>query len=138
MNGVNKAIIIGTLGKDPETRFMPSGEAVTNFSVATSESWKDKKTGDKQEATEWHNITIFGKLAEIADQYLKKGSQVYLEGKIKTEKYEKDGITRYSTKIIAFSMQMLGGKQESNSAPKPAQQPVQQSIDDSFDDDIPF
>ena len=111
MASVNKVILIGHLGKDPETRFMPSGDAVTNFSIATSETWKDKATGDKKEATEWHRISTFGKLAEICGEYLKKGSQVYVEGKIQTKKWQdKQGNDRYSTEIKADQMRMLGGK----------------------------
>ena len=106
---LNKVILIGRLGRDPETRFMPNGEAVCNFSVATSESWKDSN-GQKQERTEWHNITMYRKLAEIAGQYLKKGSQAYLEGKIQSRKYQgKDGIERTAYEIIANEMKMLGG-----------------------------
>ena len=145
--GVNKVIIVGTLGKDPETRYMPSGGAVTSFSVATNEEWKDKQTGEKQSRTEWHNISMFGKLAEIAGEYLKKGSQVYLEGSIRTEKWQdKEGNDRYTTKIIANEMQMLGGKGDQPTANEKAvragkqvaQQQGQAQIDDSFDDDIPF
>lgn len=143
--GVNKAIIVGTLGKDPETRYMPSGGAVTSFSVATNESWKDKQTGEKQERVEWHNITIFGKLAEIADKYLKKGSQVYLEGSIRTEKYtDKQGVEKYSTKIIVNELQMLGSKGDSapdpaqQSQPQPANQPASVDDDGFADSDIPF
>lgn len=143
MKGINKCIIVGTCGKDPETKFMPSGKAVTNISVATSEQWKDKQTGQKQEATEWHNVVFFDRLAEIAGEYLKKGAQVYIEGKIKTEKYEKDGVARYSTKIIAKELQMLGGKLElSQGAPmsqvKPAQQQTTNPNDYPFDDNLPF
>lgn len=109
MSSVNKAIIIGNLGRDPETRYMPNGDAVCNIAVATTESWKDKNSGQKQEATEWHRITFYRKLAEIAGQYLKKGSQVYVEGKLQTRKYtDKDGVEKYSTEIIGDSMQMLG------------------------------
>jgi len=149
--GINKVILVGTCGKDPDTRYMPSGGAVTNISIATNEQWTDKQSGQKQERTEWHNVVFFGRLGEIAGEYLKKGSQVYIEGKLKTEQYEKDGITRYSTKIIANEMQMLGGRpggggdyapaqsQSNQSAAKPqsAPQPAA-TVDDSFDDDIPF
>ncbi len=152
--GINKAIIVGTLGKDPETRYMPSGGAVTSIAVATNENWTDKQTGQKQERTEWHNITFFGRLAEIAGEYLKKGSQVYIEGSLRTEKWQdKQGNDRYTTKIIANEMQMLGGRpgggsndyssssqqqqqQQSQSQPQSANQPA--PVDDSFDDDIPF
>jgi len=159
MASVNKVILIGNLGKDPETRYLPNGDAVCNFVVATSETWKDKSTGEKQEATEWHRINVFRKLAEICGQYLKKGSPVYIEGKLKTRKWQdKDGQDRYTTEIIADEMRMLGGKptgeqggersyggEQSNS--RPAQQsggggnnsssPKKGSFDD-MDDDIPF
>lgn len=112
MASVNKVIIVGNLGRDPETRYMPNGEAVTNIAVATTESWKDKGSGEKKELTEWHRITFYRKLAEIAGQYLKKGSQVYVEGRLQTRKWtDKDGVERYTTEIIADSMQMLGGRQ---------------------------
>jgi single-strand DNA-binding protein len=135
VRGVNKAILVGTLGKDPEQRYMPNGNAVCNISVATSEQWKDKQTGEKQERTEWHRVSMFGKLAEIAGQYLRKGSQVYLEGKIQTRKWQdKEGKDRYSTEIVADQMQMLGGKRDS-SAPA-AGETLSQAA--PFDDDIPF
>ena len=109
--GINKAIIVGTLGKDPETRYMPSGGAVTSIAVATNENWTDKQTGQKQERTEWHNITFFGRLAEIAGEYLKKGSQVYIEGKLQTRKWQdNNGQDRYTTEIVANEMQMLGSR----------------------------
>lgn len=112
MASVNKVIIVGNLGRDPETRYMPNGDAVTNVTVATTESWKDKNTGEKKELTEWHRITFYRKLAEIAGQYLKKGSQVYLEGRLQTRKWtDKDGVERYTTEIIADTMQMLGSRQ---------------------------
>ncbi len=110
--GVNKVTIVGNLGNDPETKYMPSGGAVTNISVATSESWKDKQTGQPQERTEWHRIVFFNRLAEIAGEYLKKGSQVYVEGKIQTRKWQdQSGQDRYTTEIVANEMQMLGGRQ---------------------------
>jgi len=112
MASVNKVIIVGNLGRDPETRYMPNGEAVTNVAVATTESWKDKNSGEKKELTEWHRITFYRKLAEIAGQYLKKGSQVYVEGRLQTRKWtDKDGVEKYTTEIIADTMQMLGGRQ---------------------------
>ncbi|MDR3480519.1 MAG: single-stranded DNA-binding protein [Burkholderiaceae bacterium] len=112
MASVNKVIIVGNLGRDPETRYMPNGEAVTNIAVATTESWKDKSTGEKKEITEWHRITFYRKLAEIAGQYLKKGSQVYVEGRLQTRKWtDKENIERYTTEIIADTMQMLGSRQ---------------------------
>ena len=108
--GVNKVILIGNLGKDPETRYMPSGSAVTNLTLATSESWKDKQTGENQERTEWHKVAMFGKLAEIAAEYLRKGSQVYVEGKLRTRKWQdKEGKDRWTTEIVADEMNMLGG-----------------------------
>jgi single-strand DNA-binding protein len=112
MASVNKVIIVGNLGRDPETRYMPNGDAVTNIAVATTESWKDKNTGEKKELTEWHRITFYRKLAEIAGQYLKKGSQVYVEGRLQTRKWtDKEGVERYTTEIIADVMQMLGSRQ---------------------------
>ena len=117
MASVNKVIIVGNLGRDPETRYMPSGDAMTSITVATTDSWKDKATGEKKEQTEWHRITFFGKLAEIAGQYLKKGSQVYVEGSLRTRKYmDKDGVEKYATDIRADSMQMLGGRAQADFA----------------------
>ena len=130
MNGVNKAIVVGRLGNDPETRSMPNGNVVTNISVATSEKWKDK-SGVQQERTEWHRVVFFGRLAEIAAQYLKKGSSVYVEGSLKTNQWEKDGQKHYTTEINAREMQMLGGNdfsRETNEAPAP----------NDFDTDLPF
>jgi len=109
--GINKVIIVGNLGQDPETRYMPSGAAVTNFTVATNESWKDKQTGEQKDRTEWHRVAMFNRLAEIAAEYLRKGSQVYIEGKLRTRKWQgQDGNDRYTTEIIADEMQMLGGR----------------------------
>ena len=109
--GINKVILIGNLGVDPETRYMPSGGAVTNIRIATSESWKDKQTGEQQERTEWHRVVFFGRLAEIAAEYLRKGSQVYIEGSLRTRKWQgQDGQDRYTTEIVADEMQMLGGR----------------------------
>ena len=143
--GVNKVILVGRLGQDPETKSLPSGVAVTNISVATSEQWKDKQTGDKKEHTEWHRVVFFDKLAEIAGQYLKKGSQVYIEGKLTTRKWQdKNGNDRYTTEIRAFDMQMLGDRPSgSANAPRAeapaAQRPPAAATDRSFeDDDIPF
>ena len=112
MASVNKVIIVGNLGRDPETRYLPSGEAVTNISVATTDTWKDKASGEKKEATEWHRVSFFGRLAEISGEYLKKGSQVYVEGRLRTRKYQdkETGKDRYSTEIIADRMQMLGSR----------------------------
>jgi single-strand DNA-binding protein len=133
MASVNKVIIVGNLGRDPETRYMPSGDAMTNIAVATTDKWKDKASGEQKEATEWHRIAFFGKLAEIAGQYLKKGSQVYIEGKLQTRKWtDKDGIEKYTTEIIASSLQMLGAAPSGGSA-KPAQAAVAGS-----EDEIPF
>jgi single-strand DNA-binding protein len=113
MRGVNKVILVGNIGGDPETRYTTSGTAITEMSVATSEQWTDKQSGEKQERTEWHRITMFGKLAEIAGEYCKKGGQVYIEGSIRTDKYtDKQGVEKYSTKVIAETMQLLGGKRE--------------------------
>lgn len=127
MASVNKVIIVGNLGKDPETRYAPSGDAVTNIVVATTETWKDKTSGEKREATEWHRVVFFGKLAEIAGQYLKNGSQVYLEGKLKTRKWQdKDGQDRFTTEINADEMKMLGskgdGQQQEGQRPQQTQQ----------------
>ena len=144
MSGVNKVIIVGNLGNDPETRFTTSGAAVTNISIATSEKWKDKNTGQPQEKTEWHNITFFGKLAEIAGEYLKKGSKVYVEGSLTTEKWQdKDGNDRYTTSVKARDMQMLDSRGESTAtsqAPQ-ASAPQVNQVDNSqvsFDQDVPF
>jgi single-strand DNA-binding protein len=109
MASVNKVILVGNLGRDPEVRYMPNGEAVANFSIATTENWKDK-SGVKQEKTEWHNIVMYRRLAEIAGEYLKKGRPVYIEGRLQTRKWEKDGVTRYTTEVIGDQMQMLGSK----------------------------
>ena len=156
--GVNKVILVGNVGGDPETRYMPNGNAVTNLTIATSETWKDKNTGQQQEKTEWHRITFYQKLAEIVAEYVKKGSKLYVEGRLQTRSWEQDGIKRYATDIIANEMQMLdsrggnsqgapqnsgGGYQQQapaqSSRPAPAQQPQQAPAGmDSFDDDIPF
>ena len=163
--GINKVILVGNLGQDPEVRYLPSGGAVTNVSLATAESWKDKQTGQPQERTEWHRIVFFNRLAEIAGEYLKKGSQVYIEGKLQTRKWQdQSGQDRYTTEIVANEMQMLGGRAggmgadqqgyapsaaqpapnqnyaQPQAAPAPqaaAPAPAPQGMD-SFDDDIPF
>ena len=158
--GINKVILVGNLGNDPEVKYMPSGGAVTNISIATADSWKDKNTGDRVEKTEWHRVVFFNRLAEIAGEYLKKGSQVYIEGALRTRKWQdQSGQDKYTTEIVGSEMQMLGSKsggsgtfdqsapQQSspqarpNAAPqqsKPAQAaPAPQNFDD-FDDDIPF
>ncbi|WP_324731016.1 single-stranded DNA-binding protein [Pseudomonas paeninsulae] len=161
--GVNKVIIVGSCGQDPETRYLPNGNAVTNLSLATSEQWTDKQTGQKVEKTEWHRVSLFGKVAEIAGEYLRKGSQCYIEGKLQTREWEKDGIKRYTTEIVVDmqgTLQLLGGKPEGGDrAPQqrsqqqqrpadpqqagrqqPARQPQSQQAapPDSLDDDIPF
>lgn len=118
MASVNKVIIVGNLGKDPETRYAPSGDAFCNITVATTDSWKDKATGEKKEATEWHRVVFNGRLAEIAGQYLKKGRPVYIEGSLRTRKWtNKDGVDQYTTEIRADQMQMLGAKEDSGDAP---------------------
>lgn len=140
--GVNKVILVGSLGRDPEVRYTSSGAAIANVSIATSESWKDKTTGEKQERTEWHNLTFFGALAGIVEKYLKKGAQVYVEGKLTTEKYtDKAGVEKYATKIIVSDMQMLGGKNQADSSDGYQQKPAQNDdVPQSFDnlDDLPF
>lgn len=155
--GVNKVILIGNIGQDPETRYMPSGGAVTNISVATSETWKDKQTGQQQERTEWHRVVFFNRLAEIAGEYLRKGSKVYVEGSLRTRKWQdQGGQDRYTTEIVASEMQMLDSRgdnagysgdnmgsrpaprpQQSQAAPAPQPAPAPSGFDD-FDDDIPF
>jgi len=146
--GVNKVILIGNLGKDPEVRYMPSGSAVTNVTIATSESWKDKQSGEQQERTEWHNIVFFNRLAEIAGEYLKKGSKVYVEGSLRTRKWQdKEGKDRYTTEIVAGEMQMLDSKggggggasqaREGSSGNWKKDTPAAEPAGD-FDDDIPF
>ncbi|MEX5587102.1 single-stranded DNA-binding protein [Pseudomonas urmiensis] len=151
--GVNKVILVGTLGQDPEVRYLPNGNAVTNISLATSEQWTDKQTGQKVERTEWHRVTLFGKVAEIAGEYARKGSQLYIEGKLQTREWEKDGIKRYTTEVhvdMRGTMQLLGGKpqgqqpgqmpdrqpQQRRQTPQPQSQ--QSAPPDNFDDDIPF
>jgi single-strand DNA-binding protein len=162
--GVNKVILIGNVGNDPEIRYMPNGNAVANISVATSDSWKDKSTGEQQDRTEWHRVVYFNRLAEIVEQYVKKGSKLYVEGRLQTRSWEQDGVKRYSTEIVGSEMQMLdsrggaGGSQGDNpfgqdqrgsssskpaaaapTAPAaPAQAQAATSNFDNFDDDIPF
>lgn len=150
MSSINKAIIVGRLGNDPETRYLPKGDAVTSISVATSESWKDKQTGQKQEKTEWHRISMFGKLAEIAGEYLRKGSMVYIEGSIVTRKWkDKDGQDRHSTEIKAHTMKMLDSRSTADAQPLPKHDGMQAEASrqqgqhdkpeaDNFDDSIPF
>lgn len=160
--GVNKVILIGNVGGDPETRFLPNGNAITNITLATTDSWKDKQTGQQQDRTEWHRVVFFGKVAEIAGEYLRKGSQCYIEGRLQTREWEKDGVKRYTTEIVVDmngSMQLLGGRggnaDDAPRAARPASAPRPQSTEspaaakpataqpapadyDSFDDDIPF
>tara|TARA_Y100000389_G_C17469510_1_gene529014 strand:- start:819 stop:1292 length:474 start_codon:yes stop_codon:yes gene_type:complete len=154
--GINKVIIVGNVGGDPETRYMPSGAAVTNLTIATNESWKDKATGERKERTEWHRVAMFNRLAEIAAEYLRKGSQVFIEGKLRTRKWQdKNGQDRYTTEIIADEMQMLGGRtgsgsnafshdqqsEASSNVEVQAQDNMSSSVEpgpDDFDDDIPF
>ena len=157
MASINKVIIVGNLGRDPENRYLPSGEQVTSIAVATTDRWKDKTTGEQKELTEWHRISFFGKLAEIAGQYLKKGSQVYIEGRLRTRKYtDKEGIDRYATEIIADTMQMLGSRQgagepsDERGSYQPPARPAQAAPSrpqpqgsrpaglSDMDDDIPF
>ena len=151
MASVNKVILVGNLGADPETKYLPSGDAVTNIRVATTDRWKDKASGETKEATEWHRIAFFGRLAEIAGEYLKKGSQVYVEGRIRTRKWQdKEGQDRYSTEIVADTMQMLGsragggeprgepaGARPAESKPAAAAKKPAGKFDD-MEDDIPF
>jgi len=151
--GVNKVILVGKLGKDPEVRYMPNGGAVTNITLATSESWRDKQSGENKEVTEWHRVVLFGKLAEVAGEYLRKGSQIYIEGQLKTRKWQdQSGQDRYTTEVVVNvggTMQMLGVKQEGqsngNSQPRNNTQQTQRSQPQQsneppmdFDDDIPF
>ena len=142
MASVNRVTLIGNLGADPETRFMPNGDAVANIRLATTESWKDKASGEKKEITEWHRVVLYRKLGEIAGQYLKKGSTVYIEGRIRTRKWQdKEGQDRYTTEIEANEMQMLGGKQSGESAPSQPQRNAQGATKASIgdmDDEIPF
>jgi len=152
MASVNKVILVGNLGRDPETRYLPSGEAVTNISVATTDTWKDKATGEKKEATEWHRVSFFGRLAEIAGEYLKKGSQVYIEGQLRTRKWQdKEGKDRYTTEIRADTLQMLGSRSGSGEPREPSMMEPKAGGDakaaaakkpagkfDDMEDDIPF
>lgn len=149
--GINKVIIVGNLGNDPEVRYLPNGNAVANISIATSESWKDKQTGEKQERTEWHRVVMFNRLGEIAGEYLRKGSKVYVEGSLRTRKWQdKDGQDRYTTEIVASEMQMLDSRGGAGGFDAPAQkQAAPQKSQaapaaatpagmDDFDDDVPF
>lgn len=153
--GINKVMLIGNLGRDPETRYTQAGNPVTHFSVATSDSWRDRQSGEQQERTEWHNVVCFSRLAEIAGQYLRKGSKVYIEGSLRTSSWEQDGQKRYRTEVVAREMQMLdsrggdagppsgfeqrgGPPAPAESSPAPASNAPTISDDDDFDDDIPF
>lgn len=148
--GINKVILVGNLGREPETRFTPDGLAVTNLAVATSEGWKDKNTGQMQERTEWHRVVLYSRLAEVASEYLKKGSKIYIEGKLRTNKWQdKSGNDRYTTEIIASEMQMLDGRgagannggyapSQSNNQSASNNQHQPEMASDNFDDDIPF
>lgn len=146
--GVNKAILIGNVGGDPEVRYMPNGNAVANITLATSDSWKDKNTGHQQDRTEWHRVVFFGRLAEVVGEYVRKGSKLYIEGRIQTREWEKDGVKRYTTEIvvdIGGQMQMLDGKQEGSKPAvtrqtAPAHSQAAQSANSGFDDgdSIPF
>jgi single-strand DNA-binding protein len=147
--GINKVILVGNLGADPEIRYMPSGGAVTNVTIATSETWKDKTSGDPQERTEWHRVVFFNRLAEIAGEYLKKGSKVYVEGSLRTRKWQdQSGTDRYTTEIVANEMQMLDTRgagaapsmpsSKSQSAPSYSPEPAASMSNEAFDDDIPF
>ena len=152
MAGINKVILVGNLGAKPEVKYASNGNAIANLSVATSESWTDKNTGQKQEKTEWHRVSVFGKLAEIAGQYLDKGSKVYVEGKLQTRSYEQDGVKKYATDIVISgfngTLQMLDRRGDAGGAPRPAASSAPQAqaaadpitpVDNSgFDDDIPF
>ena len=137
-NDLNKCLFIGRLGADPETRYMPNGKAVANFRIACGSSWKDKQTGDKKEQTEWVSIVAFDKLGEICSEYLRKGSQVFIEGAMRTRKWQdKEGKDRYTTEVIASQMQMLGGKPQGERAPRQDSAPAREPAPD-FDDDIGF
>lgn len=142
MRGVNKVILVGSLGRDPETRYTQAGAAICSFSVATSERWRDKQTNEQKEQTEWHNIVCFARLAEIAAEYLRKGSKVYIEGQLRTRSWEQDGQTRYRTEINARELQMLDSRPQGQQAPAPGpnrQQPAPPAPDlDDFDSSIPF
>jgi single-strand DNA-binding protein len=151
MAGVNKVILVGNLGKDPEVRHLESGAAVANFSIATTESYKDRNTGERKDVTEWHNIVLWRGLAEVAEKYLKKGSQVYVEGKLRTRSWEKDGVTRYTTEVVGDTMTMLGGKPAGGGDQQQASSPSSPAINmqesstgqadvsaDDASDDLPF
>ena len=150
--GINRVILIGNCGSDPETRYLPNGNAVTNITLATTDSWKDKQTGQQQDRTEWHRVVFFGKIAEIAGEYLAKGSQCYIEGRMQTREWEKDGVKRYTTEVVVDmngTLQLLGGRRDGDQQghpqeraarqPAPRTQQQQPAPDyDSFDEEIPF
>jgi len=149
--GVNKVILVGNVGNDPEVRYMPNGNAVANVSLATSDTWKDKNTGEQQERTEWHRLVFFNRLAEIVEQYVKKGGKLYVEGRLQTRSWEQDGVKRYTTEIVVGEMQMLDSRGSQSGDQDFGQQPQRQpaaaqagggqsgsSNFDNFDDDIPF
>ena len=144
--GINKVILVGNLGRDPETRYMPNGNPVTNITVATSKNWKDRETGENRDRTEWHRVVFFNRLAEIVNEYLRKGSKIYLEGELRTRQWERDGQKHYTTEIVANEMQMLdsrGGMSSDTSAPsggpsRRSQNELEPPPEDDFDDDIPF
>jgi len=144
MSGINKVILIGNLGGDPEMRAMPNGNHVTNLSLATSQSWRDKESGEQRERTEWHRIVFFNKLAEIANQYLKKGSKVYVEGELRTQEWERDGQKHFKTEVVASEMQMLDSKQKNLEGTKSTNEFValfndeKKHNEEDFNDDIPF
>lgn len=152
MSGVNKVILVGRLGKDPEVRHLESGAAVANFPIATSETYKDRNTGERKEVTEWHNIVLWRGLAEVAEKYVKKGDQIYIEGKLRTRSWEKDGVTRYTTEVVGDNMTMLGGKpggeggqpqEQASSSNSPAAINMQDTgqadvTADDASDDLPF
>ena len=154
-SGVNKVILVGNLGQDPEVKYLPNGDAVVNISIATGESWQDKSTGENRDKTEWHRVVMFRRLGEIAGEYLRKGSNVYIEGKLQTRKWQaQDGTDRYTTEVVANEMQMLDSRGQGTGAPAaggfvpsqqsaakppaPSNQPATPSSNDVFDDDIPF
>ncbi len=139
MSGVNKVILVGRLGKDPEVRHLENGATVANFSMATSETYKDRQTGERREQTEWHNIVLWRGLAEVVEKYVKKGDMLYVEGKLRTRSWEKDGITRYTTEVVGDSMTMLGGRGDAPSTGSDYQPPsVQDTPAESATDDLPF
>lgn len=144
--GINKVILVGNLGQDPDTRYMPNGNPVTNITVATTKNWKDRETGENRDRTEWHRVVFFNRLAEIVNEYLRKGSKVYLEGELRTRQWERDGQKHYTTEIVANEMQMLDsrGDMSSNTSapsggpPRRSQNEIEPPPEDDFDDDIPF